>query len=118
MMSPKNRTKEPLLPRISSSEDNDIDNMSLNSMNQLQAEDEIEKQHNNWVHVANIVDEFRFVCGSDIDFEDFFIAMFTRSVLIPGQVADFENWLSANRLKRGYTNRELEEMLYIKNLSI
>ena len=44
--------------------------------------------------------------------------MFTRTVLIPGQVADFENWLSANRLKRGYTQREIEEMLYIKDLSI
>ena len=107
-----------LLPQIRSPDDDALSTVSLDSMNQLQTEDEIEKQHSQWLHCENILEEFSYTCGSDVDFEDFFIAMFTRTVLIPGQVADFENWLSANRVKRGYGNREFEEMLYIKELSI
>ena len=46
ILSPRNKKTEALLPRATSSiDDNEIDKMSLNSMNQLQAEDEIEKQH-------------------------------------------------------------------------
>ena len=45
ILSPRNKKTEALLPRATSSiDDNEIDKMSLNSMNQLQAEDEIEKQ--------------------------------------------------------------------------
>ena len=46
ILSPRNKKTEALLPRATSSiDDNEIDKMSLNSMNQLQAEDEIEKQN-------------------------------------------------------------------------
>ena len=50
-------------------------------------------------------------CGDESYFEDFFVAMFTRTVLIPGKIADFENWMQGNRTKRGYGNREIDEML-------
>ena len=44
ILSQRNKKTEALLPRATSSiDDNEIDKMSLNSMNQLQAEDEIEK---------------------------------------------------------------------------
>lgn len=87
-------------------------------MNQLHTEDEIERQHNQWLHCANIVEEFKTTCGSESYFEDFFVAMFTRTVLTPGQVADFESWFNANKTKRGYGHRELEEMIQLKELSI
>ena len=99
-----------LLPHSPELLDDDIDKLSLNSMNQLHTEDAIEKQHTQWLYCENIVEEFKRICGSESDFEDFFVTMFTRTVLIPGQVADFENWISANRIKRGYGQREIEEM--------
>ena len=58
------------------------------------------------------------MCGSDIDFEDFFIAMFTRTVLIPGQVGDFESWFTENKKRRGYGHRELTEMIQLKEIAI
>ena len=91
---------------------------SINSMNQLQTEDEIENQQNQWYHVQSIIEEFNESCGNDADFEDFFVAMFTMQVLIPNQLSDFENWISANRIKRGYSFRELDEMIYIKDQAV
>ena len=44
--------------------------------------------------------------------------MFTMQVLIPNQISDFENWISANRVKRGYSFREIDEMLYIKDQAV
>ena len=91
---------------------------SINSMNQLQTEDEIENQQNQWYHVQSIIEEFNESCSNDADFEDFFVAMFTMQVLIPNQLSDFENWISANRIKRGYSFSELDEMIYIKDQAV
>lgn len=78
-------------------------NVSIDSMVQLEKEDQLEQQRLKWIVCRNLVDDLKPLFGNDMQSEalkkEFFVHLYTKYILKPSKHTDFDNYKNAMEKK-------------------